>query len=148
MSDSSKIIAIASDHAGYELKCRVAEFLKSGGDKVLDLGTYSTDRVDYPDYGYAMADAIAIGKAGRGIAVCGSGIGISIALNRNPAVRAALCHDVTSARLARQHTDANVLALGSRLIGIEVALECVKVFLNTQSEGGRHAERVKKLGKI
>ncbi|MCK5518189.1 MAG: ribose 5-phosphate isomerase B [Alphaproteobacteria bacterium] len=148
MLDNSKIIAISSDHAGYELKCRVAEFLKSGGYEVLDIGTHSNDRVDYPDYGYALADAIVAGKAEQGIAICGSGIGISIALNRNPAVRAALCHDVTSARLARQHTDANVLALGSRLIGIEVALECVKVFLDTKAEGGRHAERVKKLGKV
>ncbi|MFH1158811.1 MAG: ribose 5-phosphate isomerase B [Pseudomonadota bacterium] len=147
MPECSKIIALASDHAGYELKCRVAEFLKSGGYEALDLGAHSDDRVDYPDYGYALADAIAAGKAGRGIAVCGSGIGISIALNRNPAVRAALCHDETSARLARLHNDANVLALGSRLTGIEVALECVKVFLNTEFEGGRHAERVKKLGK-
>ncbi len=148
MSDNNKIIALASDHAGYELKCRVAEFLKSGGNEVLDLGTNSADRVDYPDYGYALAEAVAVNKAGLGIAICGSGIGISIALNRNPAVRAALCHDVTSARLARLHTDANVLAMGGRLIGVEVALECVRVFLDTKAEGGRHAERVKKLGKV
>lgn len=141
-----KVIAIAADHAGFELKSRVIEFLKAEGREVLDLGTHSPDRVDYPDYGYKLAEAVAQGKAVQGIAICGSGIGISIALNRNPAVRAALCHDVTSAKLARQHNDANVLALGARLIGSDVALECVKTFLTTEFEGGRHAERVKKLG--
>lgn len=147
MSDRHKIIALAADHGGFALKGRIAEFLKSEGYEVLDLGTHSDARVDYPDYGYALAEVIASGKAGRGIAICGSGIGISIALNRNTAVRAALCNDVISARLARQHNDANVLALGARLIGVDVAMECVKVFLNTGFEGGRHAERVKKLGK-
>ena len=147
MTDAHKVIALAADHAGFELKNRVAEFLKSGGYEVLDLGTHSLDRVDYPDYGFAIADTIAQGKAGLGIAICGSGIGISIAANRNPKARCALCHDVTSAKLARQHNDANILALGSRLIGIETALACVEAFLNTNFEGGRHAERVKKLGK-
>ena len=147
MPDSHKIIALASDHGGFEMKGRIAEFLKSGGYEVLDLGAHSTDRVDYPDYGFALAEAVASGKAGRGIALCGSGIGISIAVNRNPKVRGALCHDVTSARLARAHNDANVLVLGARMIGIEVVLECVQTFLNTEFEGGRHAERVKKLGK-
>jgi ribose 5-phosphate isomerase B len=142
-----KTIALAADHAGFELKNRIAEFLKPQGYEILDLGTYSDERVDYPDYGYSLSEAIAKGKAPLGIAICGSGIGISIAVNRNPAVRGALCHDVTAARLARQHNDANVLALGSRLIGAETALDCVKTFLNTEFEGGRHAERVKKLGK-
>jgi ribose 5-phosphate isomerase B len=146
MTAAHKTIALAGDHAGYDLKCRIAEFLKSGGYEVLDLGTHSLDRVDYPDYGYALADTVAQGKAGFGIAVCGSGIGISIAANRNPQARCALCHDVTSAKLARQHNDANILALGARLIGIETALACVEVFLNTSFEGGRHADRVKKLG--
>lgn len=146
MTDPNKTIAIAADHAAFELKGKIAEFLKSAGYEVLDLGTYSDERVDYPDYGYALADAIADGKAKRGIALCGSGIGISIAVNRNPKVRGALCHDFTTARLARQHNDANVLVLGERTTGIEVALECVKAFLNTSFEGGRHAERVKKLG--
>ena len=147
MSDANKIIALAADHAGFEMKNRIAEFLKSGGYEVLDLGTHSTDRVDYPDYGFAIAGAIAAGKAERGIALCGSGIGICIAANRNPQVRSALCHDVTTARLARLHNDANVLSLGARLIGIDTALDCVQTFLNTAFEGGRHAERVKKLGK-
>ena len=146
-ASAAKIIAIATDHAGFDMKGKIVEFLKSAGYEVLDLGTHNTDRVDYPDYGHALAEAVASGKAGRGIALCGSGIGIGIAVNRNPKVRGALCHDFTTARLARQHNDANVLVLGARTTGIEVALECVKVFLNTSFEGGRHAERVKKLGK-
>jgi ribose 5-phosphate isomerase B len=147
VSDANKIIALAADHGGFEMKGRIAEVLKSGGYDVLDLGSHTPERVDYPDYGFALAEAIAAGKAGRGIALCGSGIGISIAVNRNPKVRGALCHDVTSARLSRAHNDANVLVLGARLTGIETALECVQIFLNTTFEGGRHAERVKKLGK-
>lgn len=145
MPDNNKIIALASDHGGFALKSRVADFLKSAGYEILDLGTHSADRVDYPEYGFALAKAIADGKASRGIGLCGSGIGISIAMNRNPAVRAALCHDVTSARLARLHNDANVLALGARLTGEETALECVKAFLETGFEGGRHQARVEKL---
>jgi len=147
MPESNKIIALASDHGGFELKGRIAEFLKSEGYEVLDMGTHSTDRVDYPDYGGALAEVVATGKAKSGIGICGSGIGMSIALNRNPQIRAALCHDVTSTKLARGHNDANVLVLGARLIGIEVVLECIRTFLNTEFEGGRHAERVKKLGK-
>jgi len=147
VSDANKIIALAADHGGFEMKARIAEVLKSAGHEVLDLGSRTPERVDYPDYGFALAEAIAAGKAARGIALCGSGIGISIAVNRNPKVRGALCHDVTSARLSRAHNDANVLVLGARLIGIETALECVQAFLNTTFEGGRHAERVKKLGK-
>ncbi len=155
MSDANKIpaasaaktIAIAADHAAFEMKGKIAEFLKSAGYEVLDLGTHSADRVDYPDYGYKLAEAVASGKATRGIALCGSGIGISIAVNRNPKIRGALCHDFTTAKLARQHNDANVLVLGARTTGIDVALECVQTFLNTTFEGGRHADRVKKLGK-
>ncbi len=141
------MIALAADHAGFDLKNSVAAFLKTAGHDVLDLGTYSDERVDYPDYGYALAKAIADGKIARGIAICGSGIGISIALNRNQNVRAALCADTTYVKLARQHNDANVLVLGARLIGVDAALDCVRVFLNTEFEGGRHAERVEKLGK-
>jgi ribose 5-phosphate isomerase B len=147
MTENNKIIALAADHAGFELKNRVAEYLKAQNFEVLDLGTHSSDRVDYPDFGSALAAAIADQKAPRGIAICGSGIGISIALNRNKAVRAALCHDVTSAKLSRLHNDANVLVLGARLIGIDVALECVAEFLQTNFEGGRHVERVEKLGR-
>jgi ribose 5-phosphate isomerase B len=147
MSDLSKKIGIAADHAGFSLKTLIANELRKQGYELQDLGTHSEDRVDYPDFGYALANEIAKGTITRGIAACGSGIGISIALNRNPKVRAALCHDVTSARLARQHNDANVLVLGGRVIGPEAALDCVRMFLNTPFEGGRHAGRVEKLGK-
>lgn len=139
-------IAIASDHAGYELKTLLKEELEGRGHEVLDLGTDGPDSVDYPDFGQALAETIQAGRAERGVLVCGTGIGISIAANRHKGVRAALCHDETSARLARQHNDANVLALGARLIGTEVAKNCLEVFLTTDFEGGRHLGRVSKLG--
>ena len=138
-------IAIASDHAGFALKQQLIEELQAQGRAVLDLGPASDAAVDYADYGHALASAIFAGRAGSGIAICGSGIGISIAVNRHPGVRAALCTSGLMARLARQHNDANVLALGSRIIGIEVARDCVDQFLNTAFEGGRHAGRVAKL---
>ncbi len=140
------IIALASDHAGHALKDALVAELRGQGHDVLDLGPDSEASVDYPDYGRALADAIAAGRADRGIAVCGSGIGISIAVNRNPAVRCALVTSGLMARLARQHNDANAIALGSRIIGIEVARDCVHEFLNTEFAGGRHAGRVAKLG--
>src|SRR3981189_341362 len=138
-------IAVASDHAGFDLKEILKRDLQEAGHEVLDLGTNSSQSVDYPDFGAAIGDAVASGKAKRGVLVCGTGIGISIAANRNPEVRAALVHDVTSARLAREHNDANVVAFGQRLIGTEPAREALKVFLNTKFEGGRHAARVAKL---
>lgn len=147
MPDAQQKIAIASDHAGFELKAALIAHLTARGHAVLDLGPATADRVDYPDYGYKLAQSIQNGEAPRGIAICGSGIGISIAVNRYKGVRAALCHDVTSARLARLHNDANVLALGARLLGVQVALDCVEAFLETPFEGGRHAGRVEKLGK-
>jgi ribose 5-phosphate isomerase B len=140
-------IAVASDHAGFDLKEILKRDLQKAGYDVLDLGTHSTESVDYPDFGAAMGEAIASGRAGRGVLVCGSGIGISIAANRRPEVRAALAHDVVSARLSREHNDANVVAFGQRLIDAEVAREALKVFLNTEFEGGRHAARVAKLSK-
>jgi ribose 5-phosphate isomerase B len=140
-------IAVASDHAGFDLKEILKRDLQAAGHDVLDLGTNSTSSVDYPDFGQAMADAIASGKAERGVLVCGSGIGISIAANRNPKVRAALAHDIVSARLSREHNDANVVAFGQRLIEADVAREALKVFLATPFEGGRHAGRVAKLSK-
>lgn len=143
---TAETIAVASDHAGYEMKQQLAEELRGKGFEVLDLGAHGLDSVDYPDFGIALGKAIAEGRAGRGLLVCGSGIGISIAANRNPAVRAALCHDVTTARLCRQHNDANVLALGARLIGPETASQCLSAFLETPFEGGRHQRRVDKLG--
>src|SRR5476649_2269054 len=138
-------IAVASDHAGFDLKELLKRDLQEAGYAVLDLGTNSTDSVDYPDFGHAMGEAIASGKVERGVLVCGSGIGISIAANRNPKVRAALAHDAVSARLSREHNDANVVAFGQRLIEAEVAREALKVFLATPFEGGRHARRVAKL---
>lgn len=140
-------IAVASDHAGFDLKEVLKRDLQEAGYSVLDLGTHSTASVDYPDFGKAVADAVASGKAQWGVAVCGTGIGISIAANRNLKVRCALCHDETSARLTRQHNDANIIAFGQRLIGVEVARAALKVFLNTAFEGGRHAARVAKLSK-
>ena len=140
-------IAVASDHAGFDLKELLKRDLQQAGHDVLDLGTNSTESVDYPDFGKAMAEAIGSGKAARGVLVCGTGIGISIAANRSPKVRAALVHDVTSARLSREHNDANVVAFGARLIGVEAAREALKIFLATPFEGGRHAGRVAKLSK-
>jgi len=138
-------IAIASDHAAVELKAALVEHIRARGHEVIDLGPEGADPVDYPDYGYRLAEAVASGGASRGIAICGSGIGISIAVNRNPAARAALVSEPLSARLARQHNDANVLAMGARLVGITMAKECVDVFLATPFEGDRHKRRVEKL---
>jgi ribose 5-phosphate isomerase B len=136
------IIALASDHAGYLLKDQLRDWLGETGHKLLDLGTGGPESVDYPRFGSLLADTIASGKAERGIAVCGSGIGISIAVNRNPACRCALVNEPLSAALAREHNDANVLALGARLTGIDLAKACVAAFLDTPFAGGRHATRV------
>ena len=138
-------IAIASDHAALELKAALADWLRGEGHEVADLGPDSTASVDYPDYGYKLAATIARGDTERGIALCGSGIGISIAVNRNPAARCALVSEPLSARLAREHNDANVIAMGARLIGIEMAKACVTEFLATGFGGDRHQRRVDKL---
>ncbi len=138
-------IALSADHAGYELKDSLAVWLREIGHEVIDLGTSSADSVDYPDYGARLGRAIADGEADRGIAVCGSGIGISIAANRNPGCRCALVSEPVSAALARTHNDANAIALGSRLIGTEMAKACVAAFLATDFEGGRHQRRVDQL---
>ncbi len=138
-------IAIASDHAAIDLKAALAEWLRAAGHDVADLGPDSGVSVDYPDYGYKLAAAIADGSAERGIALCGSGIGISIAVNRNPAARCALVAEPLSATLAREHNDANVIAMGARLIGIEMAKACVTAFLATEFGGDRHQRRVDKL---
>jgi ribose 5-phosphate isomerase B len=139
-------VAIAADHGGFELKSALVPVLRALGFAVLDLGTSSSDSVDYPEFADAVAAALKDGRAGRGVLICGTGIGISIAANRHAGVRAAPCHDGLTARLARQHNDANVLALGGRLIGIETAKDCLANFLQTPFEGGRHARRVAKLG--
>jgi ribose 5-phosphate isomerase B len=138
-------VAIVSDHAAFEMKAELIEHMRSQGFEVLDLGTTSTDSVDYPDYGYRMASAIAQGEAERGVALCGSGIGIAIAVNRHPQCRCALVSEGLSARLARTHNDANVLAMGARIIGIETARDCLDQFLSTPFSGGRHQGRVDKL---
>ncbi len=138
-------IAIASDHAAVELKAALAEHMRRLGHEVIDLGPEGADPVDYPDYGYRIAEAIASGEADKGVAICGSGIGISIAVNRHPAARAALVSEPLSARLAREHNDANVIAMGARLIGIAMAKECVEAFLTTPFGGDRHRARVRKL---
>lgn len=142
---TDKPIAVASDHAGYGLKEAIKRELTDRGFEVKDLGCHSENSVDYPDFGHAMGRAFEAGEVERGILVCGSGIGISLAANRHAKVRAALCTSGLMARLARQHNDANVLALGSRLIGVETAMDCLDQFLNTDFEGGRHQSRVDKI---
>ncbi|OYY69987.1 RpiB/LacA/LacB family sugar-phosphate isomerase [Sphingomonas sp. 28-63-12] len=141
-------IAIASDHAAFALKQALIPWLAGQGHMVSDLGTHGTDSVDYPDYGAALAAALADGSAERGIALCGSGIGIAIAANRNPACRCALVSEPLSAQFARSHNDANAIALGARLIGEEMARACITAFLATPFEGGRHQHRVDKLGAL
>ncbi|MFO0995155.1 MAG: ribose 5-phosphate isomerase B [Alphaproteobacteria bacterium] len=142
----SETIAIAADHAGVELKSLLKRDLESAGFGVLDLGTDSVDSVDYPDFANALANALLARRAARGVLICGTGIGMSIAANRHRGIRAAVCHDAVSARLARQHNDANVLALGARVLGPEVARDCLRVFLETAFDGGeRHARRVQKM---
>lgn len=138
-------IALASDHAGYALKSALLSALDAWQIDALDLGTTGTDPVDYPDYAMRMVACLVEGRAGQGVLVCGTGIGIAMAANRHTAVRAAVCHDVTSAVLARRHNDANVLALGGRLIGEETARQCLRAFIDTRFDGGRHTGRVDKL---
>jgi ribose 5-phosphate isomerase B len=138
-------IAFGADHAGYALKARLAAAAAEAGHGVVDLGTNSGDSVDYPDYAHLVADAVTLGRARFGVLVCGTGIGMSIAANRHPEIRCALVHDVTGARLCRAHNDANVLALGARMVGEAVALDILQEFLATPYEGGRHDRRLAKL---
>ncbi len=146
IAQAGDTVAIANDHAGIELKSMLRQDLEGMGFKVLDLGTATTDSVDYPDYGHALARAIAEKKAKAGIAICGTGIGISIAANRHAGVRAALVHDDMTARMAREHNDANIIAMGARIVPPDSARALVKTFFATKFEGGRHARRVEKLG--
>ena len=141
-------IALAADHAGYSLKDELAQWLRDAGHEVTDLGTNGPESVDYPQFGFKLADAVASGAAQYGVVVCGSGIGISIAVNRNPACRCARVDDPLSAALAREHNDANVLAMGGRLIGHDMAKACVKAFLGTDFAGGRHQRRVDQLSQL
>ncbi len=138
-------IAIASDHAATDMKSILVDWLSGNGYDVMDLGPQGSESVDYPDYGYKLANSIASGDAQRGIALCGSGIGISMAVNRNPACRCALVSESLSAKLCREHNDANVIAMGARIIGIETAKDCITQFLNTEFGGDRHKRRVDKL---
>jgi ribose 5-phosphate isomerase B len=138
-------IALSADHAGVDLKDMLADWLREKGHDVLDLGTNSHESVDYPRFGAILADALADGRADRGVTVCGSGIGVAIAANRNPACRCAQIAEPLSAALARKHNDANAIALGARLIGIEMAKACVEAFLGAEFEGGRHQHRVDQL---
>lgn len=141
-------IALASDHAGFDLKSSLVTFCTELGFKILDLGTHTSESVDYPDFAQKMAESIHKEQANMGILICGSGIGISIAANRFKHIRAALCTDPETATLARAHNDANVLVLGSRIINIDIAKSCVKTFLTTDFDGGRHMARVSKLNQI
>ncbi|MFL6753511.1 MAG: ribose 5-phosphate isomerase B [Sphingomicrobium sp.] len=141
-------IAVAADHAGYLLKDELAQWLREQGHDVDDLGTNGPESVDYPEYGARLARAVASGDADRGVAVCGSGIGISIAINREPKCRCARVDDPVSAQLAREHNDANVLALGARLIGTDMAKACVAAFIGTTFAGGRHQRRVDQLSQL
>ena len=139
-------IAIASDHAGFDMKAALVDWMRAQGHAVDDLGPFDTTSVDYPDYGFKLGDAIASGRARYGVLVCGSGIGIAIAANRNSAVRCAQVAENLSARLARSHNDANVIAFGARLIGPDQARDCLAAFLSTPFLGDRHTARVEKLG--
>ncbi len=141
----ARTIAIACDHAGPPLKTKIKKTLEAMGATVLDFGTDGTESVDYPDYAEKVVQAILNGKAQMGVLICGSGIGISIAANRHRKIRAALCHSEETARLARAHNNANVLALGARIVDEPTALACVQAFFTTEFEGGRHQERVDKM---
>src|SRR3954453_14460444 len=138
-------IVLTADHAGVDLKDELAAWLTEQGHELLDLGTHGHESVDYPRYGAMMAEVLADGRAERGVTVCGSGIGVAIAANRNPACRCAQIAEPLSAALARKHNDANAIALGARLIGIEMAKACVEAFLGAEFEGGRHQHRVDQL---
>jgi ribose 5-phosphate isomerase B len=141
-------IALGADHAGFELKEALKAWLIDGGYQVLDFGTHSPESVDYPDYAAQVAEAVADHKVERGVLVCGTGIGMAIAANKMPGVRAALCSDLYTARMSREHNDANVLTLGGRLMGREMALDILRMWLETEFLGGRHQRRVDKIDEI
>ncbi len=141
-------IAAGCDHGGFSLKTVLIEQLTESGHEVLDLGTHSNERVDYPDFAEAVAKSVASGEAEFGLLVCGSGIGVCMVANKISGIRAATIHDVTSAHLSREHNDANIICLGERLIGPEVAKEVLDVFLASEFQEGRHLNRVKKIDKI
>lgn len=143
------VIAVGSDHAGYNLKTGIIKYLKENGYEVKDLGTCDSNcSVDYPDFGLAVAEAVKSGECERGIIICGTGLGISMAANKVPGIRAALCTDSYMARMSREHNDANVLALGDRVIGLGLAFDIVDAWLKSEFLGGRHKTRVDKITEI
>jgi len=150
MGNDSKIsrLVIASDHAGFELKESVKEYLKGQGIAFEDLGPHNSDRVDYPDFGIKLAQAVSENENLKGIVICGTGIGMSIVVNRFPKIRGTLCSDVYTAKLSRQHNDSNVLVLGGRVVGKGLADEIVTTWLDTPFEGGRHSDRLNKIDHI
>ena len=141
-------IAIGCDHAGYELKEKVKAKMAAAGHEMIDVGTDSTESVDYPKYGHAVGRAVADGSAERGIAICGSGIGISIACNKVPGVRAALCTSTEMAEMCRRHNNANVICMGARMISEELAFAMVDTWMTTEFEGGKHERRINELDDI
>jgi ribose 5-phosphate isomerase B len=141
-------LAIGADHAGRPLKDLLAAHLTAGGHEVIDLGTHADDSVDYPDYGAAVAHAVLDGRAELGVCVCGTGIGISIAANKVHGIRAAVVHDVTTARLARQHNDANVVCIGARVTGTETAIQALDAFVAAGFQAGRHVQRITKIAAL
>jgi ribose 5-phosphate isomerase B len=141
-------VAIGSDHAGFELKKMISHIVKEMGNEVIDMGTGSSCSVDYPDYAEAVADAVSKGKVERGILICGTGIGMSIVANKFKNVRAALCNDLFTAKMSRLHNDANILCLGGRIIGKDLAKEIVHIWFSTHFEGGRHEKRLEKINLI
>ena len=141
-------IALGADHAGYHVKETIRQFLENAGYPVDDLGTWSEESVDYPDYGKAVADRVASHQDVYGIAMCGTGMGMAITANKVAGIRAAVAHDVDTARLAREHNDANILAMGGRVVSGALAIEMVQAFLNAKFAGGRHGRRVEKITQI
>jgi len=141
-------IAVACDHGGYRLKNVLIQEMKNQGYEVVDFGTYNEDSCDYPDYAVKAARAVASGDCEKGVVVCGTGIGVSITCNKVHGIRCALCHDVFSAKATRAHNDANMLAMGQRVIGEGLAVEILNAWLNTEFEGGRHVQRIEKMMNI
>jgi ribose 5-phosphate isomerase B len=141
-------IAIGADHAGWTLKESLKAWLLEQGHDVIDFGTHSPDSVDYPDYAAQVGESVAVGKVDRGVLVCGTGLGMAIAANKIPGVRAVACNDLLAARMSREHNDANVLALGGRLLGREAALEILGIWLEIRFAGGRHVQRVDKIAAL
>ncbi len=143
-----ELIGIASDHGGFDLKANIVSFLSELGYELRDMGPDNSNPVDYPDYGISVAQAITSNKVSRGIVICGTGIGMSIVVNRFPGIRGSLCTDVFTAKLSREHNDSNILIMGGRVVGHGLAKEIVRVWLNTRFEGGRHQKRLDKINRI